>query len=117
MNYQVEQAKIAIATGGIMGKGPGKSTQRNFLPHPYSDFIYAIIVEEYGMFGGLCVLGLYLLLLFRFVVAAHKANSLFGKLVVVGLDPIELDLYDESHDEGLTVEDDFHSYDYDDDRY
>ena len=59
--------------------------QKNFLPQSSSDFIYAIIVEEYGLIGGLCVLGLYLLLLFRFVVAAHKANSLFGKLVVVGL--------------------------------
>ena len=59
--------------------------QKNFLPQSSSDFIYAIIVEEYGMVGGISVLGLYLLLLFRFVVAAHKANSLFGKLVVVGL--------------------------------
>jgi cell division protein FtsW len=59
--------------------------QKNFLPQSSSDFIYAIIVEEYGMVGGIAVLGLYLLLLFRFVVAAHKANSLFGKLVVVGL--------------------------------
>src|SRR5207248_486808 len=51
-NYQIQQAKIAIATGGIQGKGPGHSTQRNFLPHPYSDFIYAVIVEEYGLIGG-----------------------------------------------------------------
>ena len=84
-SYQVQQAKIAIAKGSWVGLGPGNSEARNFLPHPYSDFIYAIIVEEYGMVGGISVLGLYLLLLFRFVVAAHKANSLFGKLVVVGL--------------------------------
>ena len=84
-DYQIEKAKIAIASGGLYGLGPGKSVQKNFLPQSSSDFIYAIIVEEYGMVGGICVLGLYLLLLFRFVVAAHKANSLFGKLVVVGL--------------------------------
>ncbi|GGC77384.1 cell division protein FtsW [Flavobacterium lutivivi] len=83
--YQIEKAKIAIASGKIYGLGPGKSIQKNFLPQSSSDFIYAIIVEEYGIFGGLVVMGLYLLLLFRFVVAAHKANSIFGKLVVVGL--------------------------------
>ena len=84
-DYQIEKAKIAIASGGIYGLGPGKSVQKNFLPQSSSDFIYAIIVEEYGLFGGILVLSLYLLLLFRFVVAAHKANSLFGKLVVIGL--------------------------------
>ncbi|MFZ4679015.1 MAG: FtsW/RodA/SpoVE family cell cycle protein [Flavobacterium sp.] len=84
-DYQIEKAKIAIASGGLYGLGPGKSVQKNFLPQSSSDFIYAIIVEEYGMVGGISVLGLYLLLLFRFVVAAHKANSHFGKLVVVGL--------------------------------
>ena len=84
-DYQIEKAKIAIASGGLYGLGPGKSVQKNFLPQSSSDFIYAIIVEEYGMVGGISVLGLYLLLLFRFVIAAHKANSLFGKLVVVGL--------------------------------
>ena len=84
-DYQIEKAKIAIASGGLYGLGPGKSVQKNFLPQSSSDFIYAIIVEEYGMVGGIAVLGMYLLLLFRFVVAAHKANSLFGKLVVVGL--------------------------------
>jgi cell division protein FtsW len=84
-DYQIEKAKIAIASGGLYGLGPGKSVQKNFLPQSSSDFIYAIIVEEYGMVGGIAVLGLYLLLLFRFVIAAHKANSLFGKLVVVGL--------------------------------
>jgi cell division protein FtsW len=84
-DYQIEKAKIAIATGGIQGLGPGKSVQKNFLPQSSSDFIYAIIVEEYGLIGGFTVLGLYLLLFFRFIVAAHKANSLFGKLVVVGV--------------------------------
>jgi cell division protein FtsW len=84
-DYQIEKAKIAIASGGFEGLGPGKSIQKNFLPQSSSDFIYAIIVEEYGLLGGLAVMSLYLLLLFRFVVAAHKSNSLFGKLVVVGL--------------------------------
>ena len=60
-SYQIQQAKIAIATGGIFGKGPGKSEQRNFLPHPYSDFIYAIIIEEYGLAGGAIILLIYLL--------------------------------------------------------
>nr|WP_315196502.1 FtsW/RodA/SpoVE family cell cycle protein [uncultured Flavobacterium sp.] len=84
-DYQIEKAKIAIASGQIYGLGPGKSVQKNFLPQSSSDFIYAIIVEEYGLVGGLGVLVLYLLLLFRFVVASHKANTLFGKLVVIGL--------------------------------
>lgn len=84
-DYQIEKAKIAIATGGIQGLGPGKSVQKNFLPQSSSDFIYAIIVEEYGLLGGLSILGLYMLLFFRFIVAAHKANTVFGKLLVVGL--------------------------------
>lgn len=83
--FQIKAAKTAIASGNFYGLGPGKSVQRHFLPQSSSDFIYAIIVEEYGLIGGLVVLGLYLLLLFRFVIAAHKANTLFGKLVVVGL--------------------------------
>ena len=84
-DYQIEKAKIAIASGKIYGLGPGKSIQKNFLPQSSSDFIYAIIIEEYGLIGGLGVLLLYLLLMFRFVVASHKANTLFGKLVVIGL--------------------------------
>ncbi len=84
-DYQIEKAKIAIASGGIYGVGPGKSVQKNFLPQSSSDFIFAIIVEEYGLIGGLGVLLLYLLLFFRFIVAAHKCNSIFGKLLVVGL--------------------------------
>ena len=84
-DYQIEKAKIAIASGGIYGVGPGKSVQKHFLPQSSSDFIYAIIVEEWGLIGGFGILTLYLLLFFRFVIAAHKANSLFGKLLVVGL--------------------------------
>lgn len=84
-DYQIEKAKIAIASGKIYGLGPGKSVQKNFLPQSSSDFIFAIIVEEYGLIGGLGVLALYLLLLFRFVIASHKAKTMFGKLVVVGL--------------------------------
>jgi cell division protein FtsW len=84
-DYQIEKAKTAIATGGIYGLGPGKSVQKNFLPQSSSDFIFAIIVEEYGLIGGLGVLLLYLLLFFRFIIGAHKANSPFGRLLVVGL--------------------------------
>ena len=84
-DYQIEKAKIAIASGGIYGLGPGKSVQKNFLPQSSSDFIFAIIVEEYGLIGGLGVLLLYMLLFFRFIVAAHTCNSMFGKLLVVGL--------------------------------
>lgn len=84
-NYQVEQSKIAIATGGVFGKKPGNSTQRNFLPHPYSDFIYAIIIEEYGLIGGFIVLFLYLILLFRGVRIASRATRTFGSLLAIGL--------------------------------
>lgn len=84
-DYQIEKAKIAIASGQIYGVGPGKSVQKNFLPQSSSDFIFAIIVEEYGIVGGLAVLFLYMMLFFRFLVSAHKARSLFGKLLIVGL--------------------------------
>ena len=84
-DYQIEKAKTAIASGGVYGLGPGKSVQKNFLPQSSSDFIFAIIVEEYGLIGGLGVLTLYILLFFRFVIASHKANTQFGKLLVVGL--------------------------------
>lgn len=84
-NYQAEQSKIAIATGGLIGKGPGNSTQRNFLPHPYSDFIYAIIVEEYGLLGGSVVLLLYLILLFRTGVIVRNANRTFPAFLAIGL--------------------------------
>lgn len=84
-NFQAEQAKIAVATGGILGKGPGNSTQRNFLPHPYSDFIYAIVVEEYGMIGGIIVLFLYLYLLFRAGVIVKKCERTFPAFLTIGL--------------------------------
>ncbi|HNW97314.1 MAG TPA: putative peptidoglycan glycosyltransferase FtsW [Bacteroidales bacterium] len=83
-NYQVEQGKIAIATGGIVGKFPGNSTQRNFLPHPYSDFIYAIIVEEYGLIGAIVVILMYLILLFRGVKIASTAPGTFGAFLAFG---------------------------------
>ena len=83
-NYQVEQAKIAIATGGIVGKGPGKSTQRNFLPHPYSDFIYAIIIEEYGLIAGVIILFLYIVLFFRAIRIATKSSKIFAGLLAIG---------------------------------
>jgi len=83
--YQVEKAKIAIATGSLKGQGPGKSIQKNFLPQSSSDFIFAIIVEEYGLIGAVLVLLTYLLLFFRFVVVARKAESVFGMLLVVGV--------------------------------
>lgn len=84
-NYQANQAKIAIATGGIVGKGAGNSTQRNFLPHPYSDFIYAIVVEEYGLLGGIVIVLLYLMLLFRGVSVSTKSEKTFGTLLAFGL--------------------------------
>ncbi len=84
-NYQVEQSEIAIASGGIFGKMPGKSTQRNFLPHPYSDFIFAIIVEEYGLLGGTIVVLLYLILLFRAVRIVTKVPNNFGAYLAIGL--------------------------------
>jgi cell division protein FtsW len=83
-NYQTEQANIAISTGGILGKGVGKSVQRNFLPHPYSDFIFAIIVEEYGLIGALIILGLYFVLLFRSL-AIITISKTFGALLAAGL--------------------------------
>lgn len=84
-NYQAEQSKIAIATGEIFGKRPGGSTQRNFLPHPYSDFIYAIIVEEYGLIGGIGIVFLYLILLYRGIRIAIKCPRTFGSLLAIGL--------------------------------
>ena len=84
-NFQVMQSKIAIAGGGIVGKTPGKSTQRNVLPHPYSDFIYAIIIEEYGLLGGIFVLALYLILLYRATRIMLRAPQSFGALLAMGL--------------------------------
>jgi cell division protein FtsW len=84
-DYQIEKAKIAIATGGIQGLGPGKSVQKNFLPQSSSDFIFAIIIEEYGLIGGIFLLILYLWLLFRIVIVAQKSDSVFGKLLAIGV--------------------------------
>ena len=83
-NYQVEQAKIAVATGGVIGKGPGHSEQRNFLPHPYSDFIFAIIIEEYGLMGGTFVLFLYLLLFYRALQIVKRTERAFAALITIG---------------------------------
>ncbi|TXK44473.1 cell division protein FtsW [Pontibacter qinzhouensis] len=83
--FQLEQSYIAIATGGVVGKGPGNSDQRDILPHPYSDFIYSIIVEEYGLIGGVSVLLLYLALLYRGLVTVSKSNGAFGGLLSAGL--------------------------------
>lgn len=84
-DYQIEKAKIAIASGGVMGNGAGKSVMKHFLPQSSSDFIYAIIIEEYGLVGGFSLMFLYLLLLFRIVVVANANTSVFGKLVVMGV--------------------------------
>ena len=83
--FQANQAKIAIATGGIFGKGPGNSTQRNFLPHPYSDFVFALIIEEYGMVGGVGLVLLYLLFLYRCVLIVTDSPKAFGALLAAGL--------------------------------
>lgn len=83
--FQVTQAKVAIAKGGLIGKGPGNSTQRNFLPHPYSDFIYAIIIEEYGLGGGLFVICMYLLFLWRSIRLFQRCPYAFGAFLAVGL--------------------------------
>lgn len=84
-NYQIERAKTAIATGGFLGVGAGKSVMKNFLPQSSSDFIYAIIVEEFGLLGGTALILLYLVVLFRIVVIAHKSDTVYGKLLVLGL--------------------------------
>ena len=84
-DYQIEKAKIAIASGGIVGKGAGKSIQKNFLPQSSSDFIYAIIVEEYGLLGGFVLMFFYLFMLFRIVVVANGAATIFGKLLALGV--------------------------------
>ncbi len=83
--YQIENAKIAIAVGKINGVGPGKSIQKNFLPQSSSDFIFAIIIEEYGLIGGYVLVFFYMLLFFRFLIRANKTTNLFGKLLIIGL--------------------------------
>ena len=84
-HYQQTYAKIAVATGSVFGKGPGKSEQRNFLPHPYSDFIYAIIIEEYGIVGAIIVLLLYIILFTRVLRIVHKRPLTFGAYMAFGL--------------------------------
>ena len=83
-NYQVSHAKIAIARGGVIGQLPGHSVQRDFLPQAYSDFIYAIIIEELGLIGGVFVLLLYIMLLFRVGIIARRCDKLFPKFLVLG---------------------------------
>ena len=83
--YQVQQAKIAIAKGGWIGLGPGNSEQRNFLPHPYSDYIYAIIIEEYGIIGGIFILFIYLVFLHRCIRLFRKCPYAFGAFLALGL--------------------------------
>ncbi|SHK89199.1 cell division protein FtsW [Chitinophaga jiangningensis] len=83
--YQVQQANIAIAGGGMMGKGPGNSTQRNFLPHAYSDYIYATIIEEYGLVGAFLILAAYMLLLLRSIRIYRRCPYAFGAFLAVGL--------------------------------
>ncbi len=84
-NYQSHKAQVAIYAGHTFGRGSGKSIQKNFLPQSSSDFIFAIIVEEYGLLGAFAVITLYLLLLFRIVIVATKTKTIFGTLVVIGV--------------------------------
>lgn len=83
--YQINQAKIAVAKGGLFGKGPGNSEQRNFLPHSYSDFIYAIIIEEYGLMGGAFMVFIYLLFLYRCIRLYRKCPYAFGAFLALAL--------------------------------
>lgn len=83
--FQAKHARIAVASGGITGKGPGNSDQRNILPHPYSDFIFAIVIEEYGIVGGITIVALYLILLHRGMKAAYNSERAFGGLLSAGL--------------------------------
>lgn len=84
-SFQANQSKIAIATGGIIGKGPGNSTQRNYLPHPYSDFVYALIIEEYGLVGGVALAIIYLVFLYRCILIVTASPKAFGALLAAGL--------------------------------
>ena len=83
--YQVNQAKIAIAKGGVLGNGPGNSEQRNFLPQAYNDFIYAIIIEEYGLIGGALIIFIYLVFLYRSIRLFKKCPYAFGAFLSIGL--------------------------------
>jgi cell division protein FtsW len=84
-NYQILRAKSAIASGMVFGVGAGKSTMKNILPQSTSDFIYAIITEEYGTIGAISVLLLYLLLLFRIIIVSYKSDTVFGQLLALGV--------------------------------
>ena len=84
-NYQTNQAKIAIAKGGFVGLGPGNSQARNFLPHPYSDFIFAIIIEEYGLIGGIFIVFIYLIFLLRSIRIFRRCPFAFGAFLALGL--------------------------------
>jgi len=83
--FQVDQAKIAIANGGIVGRFPGNSMQKNFLPNPFNDFIFAIIIEEYGVIGAITIVLMYLILLYRGIRIAIKAPGNFGALLAIGV--------------------------------
>ncbi len=83
--YQVESAKIAVAMGGIFGQGPGKSIQKNHLPQSSSDFIFAIIIEEFGFIGAIGLILMYSLFLIRVVIVSSKAPTIFGSLLVLSL--------------------------------
>ena len=82
--FQAKHARIAVATGGVPGKAQATAINATYLPHPYSDFIYAIVIEEYGMVGGVVVLILYLVLLHRGMKAAYNSDRAFGGLVIGG---------------------------------
>jgi cell division protein FtsW len=84
-SYQVQQAKVAIAKGGFLGLGPGNSEQRNFLPHPYSDYIYAIVIEEYGLIGGGIIVLIYLAFLFRCIRIFRNCPYAFGAFLALAL--------------------------------
>ena len=83
--YQVNQAKIAIAKGGVFGLGPGNSTTRDFLPQAYNDFIYAIIIEEYGLLGGAFIMFIYLVFLYRCIRIFKRCPFAFGAFLALGL--------------------------------
>ena len=83
--YQVNQAKIAIAKGGVLGVGPGNSTTRDYLPQAYNDFIYAIIMEEYGLVGGAFIVFVYLVFLYRCIRIFKKCPFAFGAFLALGL--------------------------------
>lgn len=84
-NFQVEQAKIAVAKGGWLGMGPGNSTQRNFLSAAYTDYVYSTIIEEYGLIGGIAVMGLYILLFFRVIRLVTIGQKSFGSMLAMGM--------------------------------